>query len=249
MYSQLRTQYPTASLTSDLLVAEPSHYVVQAVIKIGESALATGLSAASTVEAAEDQARARALMILGISVHDFSSDVQLIDPPVPGKSGAPAQLNPAAQPSVTASAPHSETWEEDWTWPHEQPKSLIQESAELDMPLESTSPPTPPGLDDLPRPTNGVQSRRKSTAKASEKPPKGRRPHYQETTRPEPIDLSDAIAQSDIELKRLGWSHTEGRRFLEDTYGKRSRQQLTDSELLEFLEYLKVQSLAQDPPF
>ncbi|MEM9137217.1 MAG: hypothetical protein AAGB01_07700 [Cyanobacteria bacterium P01_F01_bin.42] len=233
MYSQLRSQYPTASLTSDLLVAEPSHYVVQAVVRIGGTALATGLSSASTVEAAEDQARARALMILGItpssglSSPSFAPDVQMLEdsshelPP-----GAPAQLSPAVQ-----SEPESDG---DWNW-----SEPFQPGSPEYFPEEALEPPPPPGLDEaLPRPTKGPR-------KASPKVPKRGRSKQ----KPEPIDLSDVIAQTDIELKRLGWTHVQGRKFLEQTYGKRSRQQLTDSELLEFLEYLKDQSAVQDPPF
>lgn len=57
----------------------------------------------------------------------------------------------------------------------------------------------------------------------------------------EPIDLSDAIAQTDVELERLDWSKQKGRDHLLQKYGKRSRQQLDKDELLEFLDYLKSQ--------
>jgi hypothetical protein len=57
-----------------------------------------------------------------------------------------------------------------------------------------------------------------------------------------PVDLSDIIAQTDVELQRLGWDVNQGREFLEKTYGKRSRHDLTDDELLEFLLYLETQS-------
>jgi hypothetical protein len=55
------------------------------------------------------------------------------------------------------------------------------------------------------------------------------------------IDNSDVIAQTDVELRRLGWGRDQGRKHLEQTYGKRSRQQLTDTELLDFLHYLESQ--------
>lgn len=63
----------------------------------------------------------------------------------------------------------------------------------------------------------------------------------------EPIDLSDAIARTSVELKRLGWSNKEGREFLERTYNKRSRQHLTDEEMLEFLHYLESQPSPNEP--
>ena len=60
-----------------------------------------------------------------------------------------------------------------------------------------------------------------------------------QTAAPDPIDFSDIIARSNVELKRLGWTSEQGREYLLKTYGKRSRQLLSDQELLEFLEYLK----------
>ncbi len=61
------------------------------------------------------------------------------------------------------------------------------------------------------------------------------------STSANPVDLSDVIAQTDVELKRLGWTSTQGREYLEQNYGKRSRQQLTDDELMSFLLYLEDQ--------
>lgn len=57
----------------------------------------------------------------------------------------------------------------------------------------------------------------------------------------EPIDNSDVIAQIDVEMRRLGWGRDQGRKHLKETYGKLSRQQLTDAELLDFLHYLEAQ--------
>ncbi len=57
-----------------------------------------------------------------------------------------------------------------------------------------------------------------------------------------PVDLSDIIAQTDVEMTRLGWSSVQGRSYLEKTFNKRSRQQLTDEELLTFLLYLESQA-------
>ncbi|MEO0853335.1 MAG: hypothetical protein AAFY15_07505 [Cyanobacteria bacterium J06648_11] len=57
----------------------------------------------------------------------------------------------------------------------------------------------------------------------------------------EPEDLSDIIAQSDVELKRIGWGPKEGRKYLESTFKKRSRQQLDEKELRKFLSHLKKQ--------
>ena len=63
------------------------------------------------------------------------------------------------------------------------------------------------------------------------------------------VDRSDEIAQIDVEMRRLGWTKVQGRTHLQDTYGKRSRQQLTDQELLSFLEFLASQPSPDEAPF
>lgn len=65
----------------------------------------------------------------------------------------------------------------------------------------------------------------------------GDRPEDEE----EPIDFSEIIARSNLELKRLGWTSDQGRNYLLQTYGKRSRQLLSDEQLIEFLAYLEQQ--------
>jgi hypothetical protein len=57
----------------------------------------------------------------------------------------------------------------------------------------------------------------------------------------EPIDFSEVIARSNVELKRLNWTQENGKNYLLQTYGKRSRQLLSDEELIEFLQYLESQ--------
>jgi hypothetical protein len=62
------------------------------------------------------------------------------------------------------------------------------------------------------------------------------------------IDFSDVLMETDVELRRLGWDSKKGREHLKRTYSKRSRQELSETELYDFLEYLKTQpSLGQTP--
>jgi hypothetical protein len=58
----------------------------------------------------------------------------------------------------------------------------------------------------------------------------------------EAVSFDDLIAQTDREIKRLGWTKEQGRDYLIQAYGKRSRLMLLDEELREFLYYLKTQS-------
>lgn len=55
------------------------------------------------------------------------------------------------------------------------------------------------------------------------------------------LDLSDAIAQTTIEIKRLGWTNDQGRNHLKQNYGVPSRSLLSEDQLLDFLTYLKNQ--------
>jgi hypothetical protein len=64
-------------------------------------------------------------------------------------------------------------------------------------------------------------------------------------------DLSDIIAQTDVEMQRIGWGRKEGQEFLERRFQKKSRHQLNEAELREFLRYLKQQPsrLNSEPRF
>jgi hypothetical protein len=48
------------------------------------------------------------------------------------------------------------------------------------------------------------------------------------------------IAQTDTYLSQLNWSPEQGREFLQQKYGKRSRYQLSETELLDFIDHLKL---------
>ena len=54
-----------------------------------------------------------------------------------------------------------------------------------------------------------------------------------------PEIFPELIKLTNIELKRLDWSVEQAREYLLKTYDKRSRQVLSDDELIEFLEFLK----------
>ncbi len=62
------------------------------------------------------------------------------------------------------------------------------------------------------------------------------------TTDKSPIDLSSQLSQIMVEMDRIGWGKLEGRDFLQKRYQKQSRDQLSPTEIIDFLEYLKSQS-------
>lgn len=48
------------------------------------------------------------------------------------------------------------------------------------------------------------------------------------------------IAQTDRYLAQLNWTPEQGREYLQQKYGKRSRLQLTDTQILDFIDYLQA---------
>ncbi|WP_375494401.1 hypothetical protein [uncultured Nostoc sp.] len=67
------------------------------------------------------------------------------------------------------------------------------------------------------------------------------------TEKPTYANFDKLIIQTDAEMQRLGWTKAQGRKFLEESYGVRSRLLLTEDELDNFLLYLQLtDSPAQD---
>jgi len=230
VYSQFRAHYPTGSLTSELLKAEPDHYVVRALIQVGGTILATGLAAAATVEAAEDHARSRALVVLGLEPTSFEAQAHLMGNP------DQARLQPASSADLQDIAQRALNSAADWEG--------------LDPSLQMPEMPVPEFEEEaVPqrRSTNG--NRRGKTQSTTQKRKGAEAKAADLSALKSPIDLSEIIAQTDVELKRLGWTSTQGRRYLQQTYDKRSRQHLTDQELLEFLDFLQSQTNVDEAPF
>lgn len=247
MYAQFRSQFPMGSLLSELLQIHEGKYIVRASIQVGGSTLATGLSAAHTIEQAEDQARSRALIVLGIEssqphtgqnhlgqpystqVHIMHSEVEELPQRSPQARLSPPDFLPLGEAAFQRALEVV-----DWN-PSDSP-ALSFPTPEEQLSWLDTEPPLPTQPSGTSQPTGRQRSQRSlaprepSQSEVSPQPPMAA-----------PIDLSEVIAQTDVELKRLGWTHVQGRRHLEKTYSKRSRQHLTDAELIEFLDYLSAQ--------
>lgn len=77
---------------------------------------------------------------------------------------------------------------------------------------------------------------------ASDKAPQNNSPLEPSTH----TNLVDAIAKTSVEMQRLGWDTHKGREHLMSAYGKRSRGELTDDELIDFLQFLEQQPTTID---
>jgi hypothetical protein len=56
----------------------------------------------------------------------------------------------------------------------------------------------------------------------------------------EVLNYWDVIDQIDKEIERIGWTTEKAKAYVKATYGKHSRHQLTDKQLLEFWDWLKA---------
>ncbi|EDX86944.1 hypothetical protein S7335_4651 [Synechococcus sp. PCC 7335] len=231
LFQAFRTQYPQGSLIADLISIYDNQFVVRASVLIEGKPIATGLAMGQSVEAAEDGARQRALAVLGLSANGQRSN-QLKPNPFETTQEKTHKRETAKNGVIESSAPT----------PIPTPTSHEQEGLALEVEPEAASPLAeleedlgPPILEVAEEPLASSQETSTQTVSAAAVALENF------NTSSLPVDLSDVIAQTDVELRRLGWTSAQGRDYLEKTYGKRSRQQLTDDELMSFLLYLEEQ--------
>lgn len=241
LLAQFQARYPNASLVAELLTMHENQFVVRALVQIGGAALTSGMAAATDVEQAEDRAKLRALEMLTLQpiapIETFPTR-----PEIPAvQSGYDLQLRVTPPEAIAERRNDIAEHHNDIAVaePLPVPASLpadfhaslpaVKPAIEISDDLVESSSVATEGIPDIPLPTW--------------------EPEPQPISEPEPIDMSDAIARTSVELKRLGWTNVKGREHLEKTYSKRSRQQLTDTELLDFLRFLESQPSPGQSPF
>lgn len=225
---QFRDRYPKGSLCANLLTIQEGIYVVRAVVTVETVELASGMAAAAHLEQAEDQARYRALTALGLWDVDnqpLEADLKTTVGQSSTPSPASSSPSPTDLPTGVPLAASLDTAQTELQPPSQAEPPISSESKLIS---EESTP-----IDPLP----------------SELPPELLDPEIKAAAISQlpdmsggPVDLSDIMAQTDVELRRLGWNVMQGRDYLEKTYGKRSRHELTDEELLSFLLYLETLS-------
>ncbi|MGF1493714.1 MAG: hypothetical protein ACFBSC_14910 [Microcoleaceae cyanobacterium] len=222
MYSQFRNAYPTGSLISELLAIDEGQFVVRAIVEVDEVILTTAISAAKTVELAEDQAKRRVLFALGIEIPATLPQIpaRLVSNASDFQEETTKQSDDETKLEMDSAA-DGEDWLSD---------NAITAAAQKS---DATSP-TLPEFDPESEGNVTTAEPLPETATASETPSRSKR------TTIEATDFSSDIAKTDIELKRLGWTPEQGVSYLQKTYGKRSRRTLTEDELLDFLHHLEA---------
>ena len=271
LFAQLRSRFPQGAMVSELVQVHDGQFVVRAIVQVGTTTMATGMAAADRIEVAEDRARVRAMEVLGISptggatTFDVSAR-SMIEPPKnePPKS-EPPKSEPLKREPLKSEPSESES-------PKEVEPSMTIESMP-DFSLPSVTELVPEAS--LPKKT--VRKKKEELPEVASVPDlisfpgldlpeiKSVAPEYTrepviddisvfeedeaEPPAPEPIDLSDAIAQIGTEIERIGWTKKQGSTYLQDTYGKKTRAELDEDELIEFLHYLKALPSKGQIPF
>jgi hypothetical protein len=244
---------------TELLQVHDGNYVVRALVQVSGTTLITGMAAAPQIESAEDQAMLRSLSLLGIQPELAPFPVPAIQP-LPTFPAVVGETAPFAQTTITPPIPSLDSEAtfspissevEESTLPAS-PLPTISESSLATSDIESDSPAEVESLKSISTPTTPVTA--PTSRSKSRNQPKAVTQIAETIAEPtppinEPVDFSDPIAQIDTEMMRVGWSKEQGRDYLKTTYKKRSRQQLSDDELLDFLSYLQSLPSAIETPF
>ena len=260
MLTQFRRHYPQGSLISELLTIDHGKYIVRVVVQVEGMIVGTGLAADATLELAEDRARERALISLDLDHQPVGSPKTVVTPEkqlITAKSNVVEPVKLSSVSPDTQSDPVPQLQEKDTTPPPTKPpietlsstkksssKSSKKSSNTVKSPEVAPQKPEDPSLPftetspepDIDQTAPITEEQPLPFAETAPEPEVSEKPPIIEE---ETLDFSDIIARSNAELKRLGWTTEQGREYLIQTYGKRSRQVLSDEELLEFLRYLE----------
>lgn len=228
MFAQFRSQYPQGCIQTEMLPKIDGLHAFRAVVSQGEAIMGTATAVDSDLELAEDRAVKRALAIAGISFdnsfeNNFENNFEKSFGGYNGRSPMLTQVS--REPSTVNSLPSAAVTHNTHTTHTIQSEPAIEYSGEYTESYVSQ--------EKFSYPEATEPSAEPSPAIATPVKP------LPAPIAPEPMDLSDAISKIDVEMGRLNWTKPQGRDYLVRTFNKRSRQELTNDELLQFLSHLK----------
>ncbi len=234
MLEQFQACYPTGCLISELLQIHQGKFIVRVLVQVDGVTRATGMAAADSVEQAEDRARNRALMVLGI---EAIAKVQVESPPL--------QSGSQETPPLTKSLPSTRT----------DRNQFFITSTELDetyssLPAESTEGSISNPSSTVPLSETDIFGDLGTVGKDSTESAlqfgevtntlfhRQQVPAIEQIVR-EPVDLSDTLIEIEEQIELAKWNTEQVRDYLERVYRKQ-RRDLTPDELKDFLDYLKL---------
>ena len=246
MFAQFRSQYPQGRIQTEMLPKIDGLHTFRAIVSQGDAIMATATAVDSDLEIAEDRAVKRALAIAGISFDNtFDNNYGGYTPRLTQVSRETSPVNslPSANFNAIAGAVVNNGMNSGMA------SGAIADSRPITHTTHTIqSEPAPDYSRDyaneyssteyVPEPSFNYAQTENSPVQASVTPSAIAHASTPQIA-PEPVDLSDAISKIDVEMERLSWTKTQGRDYLVRTFDKKSRQQLTNDELLQFLSHLK----------
>ena len=220
MLDQFRNYYPQGSLISELITIDHGKYIVRALVQINGVVLGTGLAADNIIEIAEDRAINRALK----SIVEARSFTKLNSTNLDSRLSNTASIS--SEKLITPLNTNTERSKQD------NKDYLSLDSKALDIVEEDNQEFT--SFEEPDDKINELEQDENFSLVSSDN-----NTSLDSKADNESLDFSEIIARSNIELKRVKWTTEQGRDYLIKTYGKRSRQVLSDKELLDFLHYLE----------
>ena len=271
MLAQFRALYPTGQLICELLTIHHGKFVVRCLVQVDGKTLATGMSAAESVEDAEDRARLRSLALLAFAA-PIPAPIEPVPVPAPVAAAVPIPapaIEPVAVPAPVAAVPALAPLPvlempvaDQFALPH-QSNFVNSESKFNEEPIAPVPEPLPPTVDRVDTGFSPKQLDSDAWLSSSygeplpelEVPSVSDRELSQgaaEVRELQPIamgipsdsieDASDTIAQIDAILMRLKWKKTQESDCLKHNYGVSSQRELSNEQLVDFLEYLEIYS-------
>ena len=270
MFAQFRAIYPTGQLICELLTIHHGKFVVRCLVQVDGKTLATGMSAAESIEDAEDRARLRSIAVLEFAA-PTPAPIELVPVPAPIEPvpvSVPPALVPVAVvavpvPPALAPLPVLEMPVADKIATPHQSNFVNTESKFNEEPIAPVPEPVPPTVDRVDAGFSPKQLDSDAWLSSSygeplpelEVPSLSDRELSQgaaEVRELQPIamgipsdsieDASDTIAQIDAILMRLKWKKTQESDCLKHNYGVSSQRELSNEQLVDFLEYLEIYS-------
>ena len=271
MLAQFRALYPTGQLICELLTIHHGKFVVRCLVQVDGKTLATGMSAAESVEDAEDRARLRSIALLEFAA-PIPAPIEPVPVPAPVAAAVPIPapaIEPVAVPAPVAAVPALAPLPvlempvaDKIAIPH-QSNFVNTESKFNEEPIAPVPEPLPPTVDRVDAGFSPKQLDSDAWLSSSygeplpelEVPSVSDRELSQgaaEVRELQPIamgipsdsieDASDTIAQIDAILMRLKWKKTQESDCLKHNYGVSSQRELSNEQLVDFLEYLEIYS-------
>ncbi|MEG4032941.1 hypothetical protein Q5691_03815 [Microcoleus sp. w1-18aA5] len=160
MFAEFRALYPAGQLICELLTVHHGKFVVRCLVQVDGKTLATAMSAAESVEDAEDRARLRAIAVLGFAAPDRAiasfdpapvapvapiapvASVAPVAPPPPPPAAVPVPVGPTSVPLPILEMPVADKLPETY-----QSNFVKTETKLNEEPIAPVPEPLPPTVD------------------------------------------------------------------------------------------------------